>query len=51
MYKILLSDDEQIVLESLSFIIQQHFGDECQLTVAHTGREAITQAEITHPDW
>ena len=50
MYKILLSDDEQIVLESLSFIIQQHFGEECQVTLAHTGREAITQAEMTHPD-
>ncbi|NCA99203.1 MAG: response regulator [Clostridia bacterium] len=50
MYKILLSDDEQIVLDSLSFIIQQHYGDECQVTVARTGREAITQAELIHPD-
>jgi len=50
LYKILLSDDEQIVLDSLSYIIRQQYADECQVTLAHTGREAITQAELIHPD-
>lgn len=50
MYKILLADDEQIVLDSLQFIIRQHYGENCQVTCARSGREAITQSEQTHPD-
>ncbi len=50
MYKILLADDEQIVLDSLQFILRQQYGDKCQVTCAHSGREAITQSEQTHPD-
>ncbi len=50
MYKIMLADDEQIVLDSLQFIISQHYGEDCQIQVAHSGREAITIAEQMHPD-
>jgi two-component system response regulator YesN len=50
MYKIMLADDEQIVLDSLKFIIRNQYGDECQVATARSGREAITQAESFHPD-
>lgn len=50
MYKLLLADDEQIVLDSLQFIIKQHYEDECVVQTAHSGREAITIAEQIHPD-
>jgi two-component system response regulator YesN len=50
MYKILLADDEQIVLDSLQFIFSQQYGDRCQVSVARSGREAITHAEAQHPD-
>ena len=50
MYKLLLADDEQIVLDSLQFIIKQHYEAECVVQTAHSGREAITLAEQFHPD-
>ncbi|MDD2534483.1 MAG: response regulator [Eubacteriales bacterium] len=50
MYKLLLADDEQIVLDSLQFIIKQQYGDDMRVEVAHSGREAITLAEQVHPD-
>lgn len=50
MYKILLSDDEPIVLDSLQQIIRLQYGDRCQVNLARSGREAITQAESLHPD-
>ena len=36
MYKIMLADDEGIVIDSLKFIIQKEFGDECQVEFAST---------------
>lgn len=50
MYKLMLADDEQIVLDSLQFIIKQHYEEDCQIHMAHSGREAITIAEQVHPD-
>jgi two-component system response regulator YesN len=50
MYKILLADDEQIVLDSLQMIIRQQFGEQCQIMLAHSGREAVLQSEQNHPD-
>lgn len=50
MFRILLADDEPIVLDSLQHIISQQYGDDCSVFTARSGREAITQAEAVHPD-
>ena len=50
MYKIMLADDEGIVIDSLKFIIQKEFGDECRVEYAKTGRNVIELAENFHPD-
>ncbi len=50
MYKILICDDEKIVLDSLQYIIQKSFGSECILEFARTGRTAIELAETFQPD-
>ncbi|MBO4679008.1 MAG: response regulator, partial [Lachnospiraceae bacterium] len=50
MYKIMLADDEGIVIDSLKFIIQKEFGDECRIEFAKTGRSVIELAESFRPD-
>lgn len=50
MYRILLADDEGIMLESLKNIISGHFGEKCVLETAKTGRVVIEKAETFHPD-
>lgn len=50
MYKILLADDEGIVIDSLKFIIEKEFGDECVIEFAKTGRSVIELAEWFRPD-
>ena len=50
MYRILIADDEGIMLESLKAIIQRAYGDTCEVEVAKTGRLAIEIAEYFHPD-
>ena len=50
MYKILLADDEGIVLDSLKFIINKNFGASCQMQTAKTGRQAIETAQDFVPD-
>ncbi len=50
MYKIMLADDEGIVIYSLKFIIQKEFGDECRIEYAKTGRNVIELAETYRPD-
>ena len=45
MYKIMLADDEGIVIDSLKFIIGKEFGDECIVEYAKTGRSVIELAE------
>lgn len=50
MYKIMLADDEGIVLDALNYIIQKSFGDECQVRTAKTGRAAIELADEFQPD-
>ncbi|MBO4617019.1 MAG: response regulator [Lachnospiraceae bacterium] len=50
MYKIMLADDEGIVIDSLKFIIQKEFGDECRVEYAKTGRNVIELAESFRPD-
>ena len=46
----MLADDEGIVIDSLKFIIQKEFGDECRVEYAKTGRNVIELAENFHPD-
>ncbi len=50
MYKIMLADDEGIVIDSLKFIIEKEFGDECMVEFAKTGRSVIELAESFRPD-
>ncbi len=50
MHKIMLADDEGIVIDSLKFIIQKEFGDECRIEYAKTGRNVIELAETFRPD-
>ena len=50
MYKILLADDEGIVIDSLKFIIEKEFPGECEFASAKTGRGVIELAETFQPD-
>lgn len=50
MYKIMLADDEGIVIDSLKFIIEKEFGDDCIIEYAKTGRSVIELAEKFRPD-
>lgn len=50
MYKILLADDEGLVLESLERIIRKNFGELCEVKTAKTGRAVIELAEQFRPD-
>ncbi len=50
MYRIMLADDEGIVIDSLKFIIEKEFGSECIVEYAKTGRSVIELAENYRPD-
>lgn len=50
MYRIMLADDEKIVLDSLQMIIHKNFPDQCQIETAKTGRDVIELAESFRPD-
>lgn len=50
MYRIMLADDEGIVIDSMKFIIEKEFGDQCQVEFAKTGRKVIELAEQYRPD-
>ena len=50
MYKILLADDEGIVIESLKFMIEKELGTNCEIRFAKTGRSVIELAENFRPD-
>ncbi len=50
MYRVLLADDEGIMLESLKSIITSNFGTECELAMAKTGRAVVELAETFRPD-
>ena len=50
MYRIMLADDEGIVIDSLKFIIEKEFGDSCMIESAKTGRSVIELAENFRPD-
>lgn len=50
MYKIMLADDEGIVIDSLRYIIENNFGNLCSVEFAKTGRSVIELAESYRPD-
>ena len=50
MYKILIADDESIVINALKFIIENNFPGQCLIESANTGRRVIEQAEYFRPD-
>lgn len=50
MYKILLADDEGIVIESLKILIEKELGSNCEIRYAKTGRSVIELAETFRPD-
>ena len=50
MYKLLIVDDEQIVLDAISFVVKNNFSDIIVGGIAKSGREAIEKAEIIKPD-
>ena len=50
MYKVMIADDEGIVIESLKFIIEKNFRDQCIIESAKTGRSVIELAENFRPD-
>ena len=50
MYRIMLADDEGIVIDSVKFIIEKEFGNECVIEFAKTGRSVIELAETFRPD-
>jgi len=50
MYRILLADDEGIVINSLTFIIEKNYSDLFEIETAKTGRAAIETAERFRPD-
>ena len=50
MYKIMIADDEGIVIDALKFIIEKSFGETCQVQSAKTGRSVIELAESFRPD-
>ena len=50
MYRVLIADDEGIMLEALKNIITANFGNECELAFAKTGRAVVELAESFRPD-
>lgn len=50
MYKLLIADDEQIVLDSIKFIVEKNFTNVTVAGTARSGREAIEKAETIKPD-
>ena len=50
MYKVLIADDENIVIDALKFIIEKSFPEQCIIECANSGRKVIEQAEYFRPD-
>ena len=50
MYRILLADDEGIVLNSMTFLIEKNFEGKFEIETAKSGRSAIETAEHFRPD-
>lgn len=50
MYRIMIVDDEKIVIDSLKYIIEKNFSDVEIIATARSGREAIEKTEYCVPD-
>ena len=50
MYRILLADDDGIMLESLKKIIESEYGNECEIHCAKSGRAVVETAQAYPPD-
>lgn len=50
MYKVMIADDEGIVIDSLKYIINKNLGTQCMIEYAKTGRGVIELAERFRPD-
>lgn len=50
MHKLLIVDDEQIVLDSVRFIVEKDIGETVVTDFARSGREAIEKSESFRPD-
>ena len=50
MYRIVLADDEGIMLESLKKIIESEYGNECEIHCAKSGRVVVETAQAYPPD-
>lgn len=50
MYKLMIADDEQIVLSGLSFLIEEEFTDIDIVATVTSGREAVEQCHRVIPD-
>ena len=50
MHRILVADDEGIMLEAFKSVISSTFGDSCITETAKTGRAVTEKAETFHPD-
>ena len=50
MYRIMIADDEGIVIDSLRVIIERSWPEHCVVESAKTGRSVIQLAERFRPD-
>lgn len=50
MYRVLLADDEQIVIDSLSFILERNFPEQLEILSARSGSDAIALCQATKVD-
>jgi len=50
MYRLLIVDDEQIVIDSIRFIVEKNFDNIVVVGGAKSGKDAIEMAEIFKPD-
>ncbi len=50
MYKLMIVDDEQIVIEAVTHIISKNIKNVTVVATAKNGREAIEKAKMNHPD-
>lgn len=48
--RVMLCDDEGIVLEALRFMLEKNLEESCEIETARNGRTAIELAEHFHPD-
>lgn len=51
MYKLLIVDDEQIVTDSIQFMVKKFMRVSMQMETAHSGREAIEKTVSYRPDF